>query len=212
MSDEKADKSQNRSIRHAVQSLISAFLIFFQYVPAAGPWYGSMIFPLAVYFSSLALSHPEFLSAEISLILFSEKLFFGRMVTLVGFVIFLVACVQFLRRNRGIVTTGLYSLVRHPQYFGLIVMTLGTSIMCFQFIGFGRFEVTYVWLMQVLGYVLLSLYEEQHLQKECEKEYAQYKKRVSFIFPIPSPHKIPEPILTLMTAAVIAFLLTFLKY
>ena len=44
----------------------------------------------------------------------------------VGFSIFLLAFIQFLtKRKLRFVTTGLYSKVRHPQYLGIIIATLG---------------------------------------------------------------------------------------
>ncbi len=202
-------KSKNRRFRHIIETLITAFLFAFQYVPAAGPWFGLMIFPLAIYISGLVWAYPEFLGAEINLLLFSESLMFGRMVAITGFIIFLAACYQFLRRERKIITTGLYSVVRHPQYLGIAIMTLGISIMSIQFAG-GHPEVLYVWLIQALGYVLLAAYEEQHLLKEYEREYQPYRQKVPFVFPIPRLTKIPEPLFTMVIAFITAFLITFL--
>jgi protein-S-isoprenylcysteine O-methyltransferase Ste14 len=168
-----------------------------------------MIFPLAVYICGLVWAYPEFLGNEINLLLFSERLVFGRIIAVAGLIIFLAACFQFLRKREKVITSGLYSVVRHPQYFGITVMTLGLSTMSLQYAG-GYPEVLYVWLIQVFGYVLLAAYEEQHLLKEHKTEYQHFKDKVSFIFPIPRLTKIPEPLFTMVTASIIAFLLTFL--
>jgi len=203
-------KSRDRKFRHMMETLVSAFLFAFQYIPVAGPWFGFMIFPLIVYISGLLWAHPEFLEAQVNLLLFSERLLFGRIVAVTGFIIFLVAFVQFLRRNGKVITTGLYLVVRHPQYFGIVVMTLGISIMCIQFTWSADSEVLYVWLIQVLGYVLLAAYEEQYLLKEHKREYQQYKDEVPFIFPIPRLTKIPEPLVSMVLAVIIVFLITLL--
>ncbi len=74
---------------------------------------------------------------------------------------------------------------------------------------FGASEsVIVIWLGQVLGYVLLAVYEERRLMKEHEEEYQSYKQKVPFIFPVPAITKIPEPLVSLAAAFVVALLLT----
>jgi len=203
-------RSKESKIRHAVESLVSAFLFLFQHIPVAGPWFGLMTFPLAAYIFGFFWSLPEFRGEQIYLLLFSPRLMFGRIVAISGFVIFVIALVQLLKERETLVTGGLYSVVRHPQYLGIIIMTLGLTIMSAQFrIGGADPKILYTWLIQVFGYVLLAGYEERHLLNEYEKEYQQYRQRVSFILPM-SLNKIPEQLLTLVTALIIAFLLTLI--
>jgi len=200
-------KSWDSKIRHLIEALISAFLFVFQYIPVAGPWYGIMIFPLALYISGLWWTEPDLLGAQINLLLFSQQLMFGRIVAVTGFMIFLGASVHFLRRKEKINTTGLYSVVRHPQYFGIIIVTLGMTIMCIQFKRGHPPELTNIWLLQVLGYILLAAYEERYLMREHEREYQQYRDKVPFIFPIPRLNKIPEPLVSIVLALFVMFLL-----
>lgn len=202
-------KSQDSKIKHLTETLISAFLFVFQYIPVAGPWYGLMIFPLITYISGLAWAHPDFIGAEINLLLFSERLMFGRIVAVTGFMFFLVASVQFLRKKGEVITTGIYSIVRHPQYFGMAVITLGISMMSIRYSGLDH-RVLYVWLIQVLGYVLLAAYEERYLLRNHKREYQQYKNEVPFVFPIPRLTKIPEPLVSMAIAVIIASLFTLL--
>jgi protein-S-isoprenylcysteine O-methyltransferase Ste14 len=203
-------KSIDRKVRHIIQALVSAFLVFFQYIPVSGPWLGPMIFPLAAYVFGFFWSLPESRGDQIYLLLFSPRLMFGRIVAIAGFAIFLIAFVQFWKERGTLITGGLYSAVRHPQYFGITVMTLGSSIMSLQFAFGGRPEPLTVWLIEVFGYVLLAGYEERHLSMEYEKEYQQYRQKVSFIFPVPRLNKIPEPLFSLAIALITAFLLTFI--
>lgn len=205
----RVSKSIDRKVRHIIQTLISAFLFLFQYIPVSGPWFGFMIFPLAAYIFGFFWSLPEFRGDQIYLLLFSPRLMFGRVVAIVGFVISLIASVQFLKERGTLITGGLYSVARHPQYFGITVMTLGISMMSLQFAG-GHSEVLYVWLIQVLGYVLLAGYEERYLLMGYEREYQQYRQKVSFLFPAPRLNKIPEPLFSLVIALITAFLLTFI--
>ena len=82
--------------------------------------------------------------------------------------------------------------------------------MCIQFKWSVDPKVLYVWLIQVLGYFLLAAYEEQYLVKEHKREYQQYRDKVPFVFPIPRLAKIPEPLVSMVSAVIIAFLLTLL--
>lgn len=220
-------ESRDRKIRHIVEAVIAAFLFAFhfafQYV-ALGPW--GMLVPLVPYIVSL-LTYPTSRNLDtLRLLLFSEKLMFGRIVAVAGFIIFLMACIQFLRSRGKLVTIGLYSVVRHPQYLGIILMTLGVSIMCMQSVRgghivilqmrigsmpqFWNIEIWHIWLIQVLGYVLLACYEEQHLLKEYKGEYEKYRQNVPLIFAIPCPTKIPEPLFSMGLALIVIFLCTFI--
>ncbi len=194
-------------IRHVIEALISAILFAFQQIPIFSP----MLIPFTAYLFGLLQTRYYFLD-EMEFLVFSERLMFGRVVAISGLILFLAACVQLayvqLLRKDELVTYGLYSVVRHPQYFGIIVVTLGITIMCRQS-DFGG-QVTEIWLIQVLGYILLAGYEERHLMKEHE-EYQQYREKVAFIFPIPHVPKIPETLVSLAVAVIVWFLLTFLN-
>ncbi|MGB9683454.1 MAG: methyltransferase family protein [Candidatus Bathyarchaeales archaeon] len=192
-----------------IEALSTFFLCLFQYVPVAGPWHGLMIFPLAFYVFGSFWSLPEFREQQLYLFLFEPRLMFGRVVALIGFSIFLAAFAQLLKaRRKGLLTGGLYSVVRHPQYFGLITMTLGLTIMSIQWLGWNP-NVVLVWLIEVFGYILLANCEERFLLKKYEREYNEYIQRVPFIFPV-SLSKILAPLLALLIALIITFLLTLL--
>ncbi|MEM4114951.1 MAG: methyltransferase [Saccharolobus sp.] len=117
--------------------------------------------------------------------------------------------IQMLKgRWKELLNSGLYSIVRHTQYFGIIVVTLGLTIMAIQWSG-SKPDVVLVWFIGVLGYVLLAGYEERYLSSRFEKEYKQYKQKVLFIFPV-SISRMPEPVLTLIIALTITFMLTLI--
>jgi len=146
---------KGRRIRHVIEALIAASLFALQSMPAIGPWISLMFIPLGYYLILYFVWHPEYLAHNL-LILLSPRALFGQIVAVAGFIIFLMAGVQFLRKRGRLVTTGLYSMVRHPQYFGIVVMTLGLSIICVQLLPDNR--ALYAWLVEVLGYVLLAYF------------------------------------------------------
>lgn len=80
-------------------------------------------------------------------------------------------------RTEKIVTTGVYSIVRHPQYLGGLLAHLGISLLLS-----ALYSLLFTSLMLVLIY-LISKKEEQELIREFGKEYERYKKKVPMLIP-----------------------------
>jgi len=80
-------------------------------------------------------------------------------------------------RPKKVVTSGVYSIVRHPQYFGGILAHIGFS---FLFSALGSLFVTP--LIIVLIYVI-SWKEEKELTKEFGSKYRDYQKKVPMLLP-----------------------------
>ena len=80
-------------------------------------------------------------------------------------------------RTDKIVTTGVYSIVRHPQHLGALLAHGGIS-----FLFSAWYSLLFTPLMVVLIY-LISRKEEEELVREFGKEYEVYKKRVPMLMP-----------------------------
>ncbi|UCC58799.1 MAG: isoprenylcysteine carboxylmethyltransferase family protein [Candidatus Bathyarchaeum sp.] len=80
-------------------------------------------------------------------------------------------------RTDRVVTTGAYSIVRHPQYFGALLAHVGIS-----FLFSAWYSLIFTPLMVVLIY-LISRKEEKELIREFGKEYEDYKKKVPMLIP-----------------------------
>ncbi len=80
-------------------------------------------------------------------------------------------------RTEKIVTTGVYSIVRHPQYLGGLLAHVGISILLSAL--YSLFSTS---LMVILVY-LISWKEEEELIREFGKEYENYKEKVSMLIP-----------------------------
>jgi protein-S-isoprenylcysteine O-methyltransferase Ste14 len=76
-----------------------------------------------------------------------------------------------------IVTTGVYSIVRHPQYLGGLLAHLG-----FSFLLSGLYCLLSTPLIALIIY-LISRKEETELTKEFGKEYMDYKKKTPMLIP-----------------------------
>ncbi len=80
-------------------------------------------------------------------------------------------------RTDKIVTTGVYSIVRHPQHLGALLAHVGIS-----FLFSAWYSLLFTPLMVVLIY-LISRKEEEELIREFGKEYEDYKKKVPMLLP-----------------------------
>lgn len=76
-----------------------------------------------------------------------------------------------------VVTTGVYSYLRHPQYFGGVLAHIGITFLLSSY-----FSLLITPLIIFLN-ILLSRKEENELVKEFGDEYRNYKKKVPMFIP-----------------------------
>ncbi|MHA1582292.1 MAG: methyltransferase family protein [Candidatus Baldrarchaeia archaeon] len=181
-------------LRKMVSNIVSTLLMIVQHIPVVGPWYGIMTIPIVIYFATVLLVHPEFIFSEFSLLFFSWHFILGKVVFLAGLAIFLLALSNFRKRTTPISTYGLYSKIRHPQYLGLTIVTLGFTLMSIEWKG--TTELLGVWLISLIGYMLLAYSEEKHLLKKHYRLYKQYMEKTHFMLPMNPPKNLPEPLFT----------------
>ena len=76
-----------------------------------------------------------------------------------------------------LVTDGVYKYVRHPQYTGIFIMTLGFMIQ------WPTLATLILWPFVIAMYVRLAKQEERDALKEYPKEYLEYMRRTQVFFP-----------------------------
>lgn len=81
------------------------------------------------------------------------------------------------KENR-LATTGLYGLIRHPQYTGLFIGLFGEGVVHWPTI----FSVA-LFPVIVLVYTMLSYREERHMLEEFGDQYRAYRERVPMFIP-----------------------------
>lgn len=82
------------------------------------------------------------------------------------------------RREGRLVTEGVYSRVRHPQYTGLFLIVFGEGIVHWPTI----FSVV-AFPVIVVAYTILARKEERRMVAELGDEYRQYQRRVPMFIP-----------------------------
>jgi protein-S-isoprenylcysteine O-methyltransferase Ste14 len=77
----------------------------------------------------------------------------------------------------NLVTDGIYGLVRHPQYLGLFLVSIGLMIQ------WPTLVTLVVWPVMFIVYYRLALREERRMVELFGERYFEYKKRVPAFFP-----------------------------
>ena len=122
---------------------------------------------------------------------FNSFTILGTILWVVGFLIEIIADhqkTQFNKTNKGsFISKGLWSLSRHPNYFGEFILWLGITVISFpyldgyQFIALISPLFVYLLLNKVSGVNLLENIAEKRWGDD--KKYIEYKNRTPIFFP-----------------------------
>jgi len=82
------------------------------------------------------------------------------------------------REEPQVITTGIFSIVRHPIYLGSILLYLGFILFSLSLLS------VLVWILIIVFYYMISRYEEKLLTQRFGAVYKEYKKKVPMLFPI----------------------------
>jgi protein-S-isoprenylcysteine O-methyltransferase Ste14 len=180
--------------RMATERIRSWFLKIAGYlvplVQSVPVWTGLMTLPFAGYliliFTNLSVELPKALFELLFPFPILEKAF------IITGLLILVYSVVYLRINRreGLVTSGPYRLVRHPQYLGMILSTVGLtgwSVWTLNNtfgIGFlSPSQTIGVWFIELFAYTLLAYIEELDLSRKYGESFENYRSKVPFFIP-----------------------------
>lgn len=74
--------------------------------------------------------------------------------------------------------TGLYSVVRHPKFIGMVIMWMGPALMT----GFLWFEIAY-WLFCWLYFERIMFAEEMHIRNQLSSNYRNLTEKIPAFIP-----------------------------
>lgn len=77
----------------------------------------------------------------------------------------------------ALVTDGIYGYMRHPQYSGLLLITIGLLIQ------WPTIITAMMWPVLIFAYHRLSRKEEAEMEKEFGEAYRRYKEKVAMFIP-----------------------------
>jgi protein-S-isoprenylcysteine O-methyltransferase Ste14 len=82
-----------------------------------------------------------------------------------------------IHKGNGLVTTGIYRFVRHPQYTGIFLFALGWLL------HWPTITTLALWPILTAAYVWLALREEREIATKFGEEYQRYASRTPRFFP-----------------------------
>ena len=80
-------------------------------------------------------------------------------------------------RSPGVISSGVFSIVRHPIYLGAILFYLGMVVISLSIASAALFVII------VAFYISIARYEEKILTREFGDAYIQYRQRTGMLFP-----------------------------
>jgi protein-S-isoprenylcysteine O-methyltransferase Ste14 len=104
-------------------------------------------------------------------------MFLGSAAIVAGIIVMAKAWKQIHAAGGKLVTTGLYGRVRHPQYAGLFLITLG------MFIQWPTLVTIAMWPVLMFMYYRLAMREEREMEAAFGDGYAAYKLQSPMFFP-----------------------------
>ncbi len=109
----------------------------------------------------------------------------GGFVMLIGLIIMGKGWRQIHEAQGQLVTGGVYAYVRHPQYSGLFLITIGMLIQ------WPTLITLIMWPVLMIAYYRLALREEKAVIEQFGEVYLEYKRRVPAFIPRRSRNRQP---------------------
>jgi protein-S-isoprenylcysteine O-methyltransferase Ste14 len=164
---------------------------------------------LVMIFTNISLNLPIALREFFSPFLIPEKAFI-----IIGLLIIIYSIIHLQRgKHTGLVTSGPYGLVRHPQYLGMILTTLGFTSWSIWWlkntfgIGFlDPFQTVILWFIELFAYIFLAKIEERYLYGIHGESFKKYTTSVPFFIPfLKTENKFYEVLISIIFPAILLF-------
>jgi protein-S-isoprenylcysteine O-methyltransferase Ste14 len=113
-------------------------------------------------------------------------------IVLLGLGLYIYSLIYQITHRKQLIRKGPYRFVRHPQYVAIIIMTFGMTLIAFQTSPIFNFNIgnlngytvlLYIWIGEVIAYIILGKIEELALKARYTDEFIEYSSKVSFMIP-----------------------------
>jgi len=101
----------------------------------------------------------------------------SNIIMLIGILLIILGWRKIFKAQGELVTTGIYRHVRHPQYLGILLLTLGMNI---QWLTIPTFLL---WPLLVILYYRLAKKEAEEMEERFGEEYRKYEQKVPMFIP-----------------------------
>ena len=101
----------------------------------------------------------------------------SNVIILTGMFLIVFGWSRIFKAKETFVTSGIYAHVRHPQYLGFLLLTLGINIL------WPTFSTLILWPILVLLYYRLATEEEKDMEEKFRDKYLEYRTKVPMFIP-----------------------------
>ena len=101
----------------------------------------------------------------------------SNMIMLVGIILVILGWKKIYSMKGQLVTTGVYSYVRHPQYLGFLLITLAMNVLWI------TVSTLLLWPILVFLHYRLAKEEEARMEKEFGEKFQEYKDNTPMFLP-----------------------------
>lgn len=106
------------------------------------------------------------------------EMIIGYFVIIVGSFLVIAGWQKIYKAKATLVTDGIYRYMRHPQYTGIILVTIGMLI------HWPTIITLFMWPILVLAYYGLAKKEEKEMERQFGEIYLDYKRKVPMFIPL----------------------------
>lgn len=115
-------------------------------------------------------------------------MYIGTVVAIIGIILVVLGWKEVFRRywrkeeGKGeLVTDGIYRYIRHPQYTGFMLITLGMLL------DWATIPMLIMWPIMLIMYIRLARKEEAEMEKYFGEAYSHYRSKTGMFLPILKP-------------------------
>ena len=134
--------------------------------------------PLVIFLLSPLVNIPEVgeIFEEGNTIFGLKPALVGTAISLLGIALIAIGWTQ-IHRAKGMITTGIYRYMRHPQYTGILLFTFGWLV------HWPSIVTLVLWPILIVMYAWLAKQEEKQALEEYDEDYIVYAKRTKRFIP-----------------------------
>jgi len=144
--------------------------------------------PLSIYILAWFMGYQNpltHISGHILAPIIGEPLFFtmvhplSNIMMLVGILLVVFGWRRIHTARDELATTGIYAYVRHPQYLGILILTLSMIVQ------WATIPTVLMWPILLILYYRLARQEEKEMEARFGERYREYKSKVPMLLPFP---------------------------
>jgi protein-S-isoprenylcysteine O-methyltransferase Ste14 len=208
-----------QKLRAGILKSAGYLILLVQQLPSLGLYVGLMSLPLIVLLLLLFSQYPIGLIIEFASFIRMSLMSLGGVLSylliITGTSLTIYSIIYLWRhKNQGLVTSGPYRFIRHPQYTGFLLLTLGFTSLTYWWlantfgIGWLSKEATVaLWFAQFAAYIVLAFIEDHHLAKTFAEEFITYKRQVPSLLPFGRSGILDVPLVIGLLSSLMVFVL-----